>query len=62
MQIVPLTGKRKLVAQVVVASCATCATTNHYAQQQLVPLTQSGCAKVVPFYCIEGKKIISGFR
>ena len=26
MQIVPLTGKTKLVQQVVVASCATCAT------------------------------------
>ena len=35
MQIVPLTGKTKLVAQVVVASCATCAT----AQTSLVPDT-----------------------
>ena len=32
MQIVPLTGKTKLVAQVVVASCATCATTKYCAQ------------------------------
>ena len=37
VQIVPLTGKTKLVAQVVVASCDTCAT----AQTSLVPDTHS---------------------
>ena len=37
MQIVPLTGKTKLVAQVIVASCATYAT----AQTSLVPDTHS---------------------
>ena len=42
VQIVPLTGKTKLVAQVVVASCATCATTKYYAQQPLVALNHSG--------------------
>ena len=33
MQIVPLTGKTKLVAQVVVPSCAACAITKYCAQQ-----------------------------
>ena len=50
MQIVPLTGKTKLVAQVVVASCATCAT----AQTSLVPDTHSYLldffALVVPLF------------
>ena len=33
MQIVPLTGETKLVAQVVVASCAICATAKYCAQE-----------------------------
>ena len=50
MQIVPLTGKTRLVAQVVVASCATCAT----AQTSLVLDTHSYLldffALVVPLF------------
>ena len=50
VQIVPLTSKMKLVAQVVVDSCATCAT----AQTSLVPDTHSYLldffALVVPLF------------
>ena len=47
VQIVPLTGKTKLVAQVVVASCATCAT----AQTSLVPDTHS---YLLDFFAVKG--------